>query len=89
MQPVKLLNLLSIEHLTLNALRFNSTVKQTTSNKLNIKTEKSAVQCEKSGNQSLNKLVYKVPEYYQHDMYCFYDYEVELKSFRLPQPNPL
>ncbi|CAH8852783.1 unnamed protein product [Trichobilharzia szidati] len=31
---------------------------------------------------------YKVPEYYKHETFCYYDSELFLSEYRLPQPNP-
>ncbi|CAH8852815.1 unnamed protein product [Trichobilharzia szidati] len=31
---------------------------------------------------------YKVPEYYKHETFCYYDSELTLSEYRLPQPNP-
>ena len=32
---------------------------------------------------------YKAPEYYQHNTFSYYDYEVIMESSRLPQPSSM
>ncbi|KAK4470928.1 hypothetical protein MN116_006435 [Schistosoma mekongi] len=88
MQPMKLFNLLRRENvITLCTLRLASTTKSPTPRNLDNQTQKS-IERVKDDKKSQAETVYKVPEYYEHKTFCFYDSEIQLKGFRLPQPNP-
>lgn len=85
---MKLFNLLRRENIiTLGTLRLASTTKSPTPRSLDSKTQKSTEHV-KDDKKSQPETVYKVPEYYEHKTFCFYDSEIQLKGFRLPQPNP-
>lgn len=102
MQSIRLLNLLPRRCLTVYSLRLVSTTNSSPPHNPDSKTQKSknstsnsliififsAVECIKNEKKKSTGTIYNVPEYYEHKTFCFYDLEIQLKGFRLPQPNP-
>ncbi|XP_018652377.1 hypothetical protein Smp_027360 [Schistosoma mansoni] len=87
MQSVRLLNLLPRGNVTVCSLRLDSTTKSSSPQSPNSKTQKT-VERIKDDKKKSTRTIYNVPEYYEHKTFCFYDLEMQLKRFRLPQPNP-
>uniref|UniRef100_A0AA85IU17 NADH dehydrogenase [ubiquinone] flavoprotein 3, mitochondrial n=1 Tax=Trichobilharzia regenti TaxID=157069 RepID=A0AA85IU17_TRIRE len=102
MNRVQLFNVLNRQCITGHALRATYTTKSTTTTPTattpptksttttDTKIEKS-VKCTKADSKLSSTeaaVTYKVPEYYKHQTFCYYDSELILREFRLPQPNP-
>ncbi|CAI2730889.1 unnamed protein product [Schistosoma spindalis] len=87
MQSIRLLNLLPRRCLTVYSLRLVSTTNSSPPHNPDSKTQKT-VECIKNEKKKSTGTIYNVPEYYEHKTFCFYDLEIQLKGFRLPQPNP-
>ncbi|TNN06731.1 hypothetical protein EWB00_008184 [Schistosoma japonicum] len=82
MQSMKLFNLLRRENIiTLGTLRLASTTKSPTPRSLD------TTEHVKDDKKSQPETVYKVPEYYEHKTFCFYDSEIQLKELLMFPAN--
>ncbi|CAH8526531.1 unnamed protein product [Schistosoma turkestanicum] len=92
MQSVKLSALLQRENVivstTTTLRRLVSTIKSSPPGNSDGNTSKPVEHVQDVKKMSTESKTYNVPEYYKHNAFDFYDSEVQLKGFRLPQPNP-
>ncbi|CAH8581380.1 unnamed protein product [Schistosoma guineensis] len=87
MQSIRLLNLLPSGSVIACSLRLVSTTNSSPPHNPDSKTQKTVESIKNEKNKSTGT-IYNVPEYYEHKTFGFYDLEIQLKGFRLPQPNP-